>query len=609
MKTNLHRIFLTLLLISAAAFHNAYANSLFKYGPPDKHFRETILDGRPFVKQGPGENFILTIKTKKEVPPVKVTLRALPKPEKFRYSMGFDSFREKQPAVNNIHTVKLDTEYFQRAYGSYPETGRDIVYNIEIYHPELCSAVYYEDVFRVYLKEGKYMLMPAISDGPFVTKVTQNSTELDLTVNEPAYVQIDCNGKIYGTTQKANRHKIKITDLKPGEKYKYSVLVNNLKYFQSAFQTAPEGKIQKFAFAFMGDSRSGEGFGQESFSGHNRAALSEALRTAQINKAEFILFTGDLITGYSSDRTTMEIQYEQFKKTLRQIGHCIPFYPAIGNHELWGDAYPVVKDGKEYNLMVNKDGSDSSESLFADEFNNFESTFPAPEKDRGKAGPSYRGTVYSFDYGSCHFTVLNTDYWFRRVLPFDSDLFSALFTEFGGNRNGYIMDSQLKWLDEDLAKARLRGIKYLFVMQHQPIFPNSSHIQDSMYWGIRNNGKWSGLNDKSIFRGDIGDMREKYLTILSKHGVKAVLCSHEHGYNRMKIDSELSPNVKNTIWQITSAGAGAPYTLQNKTLPWSAKVEKYSPNYNIVIFKVKEGKMSLTALTPSLEVMDKVKEF
>ena len=569
-----------------------------------------VISERPVVE--PQENnFALKFKTRLETPPASLSLRALPREKEVRFTMGFDTFKEKSGNSKN-HEIIIDTKYFDRAFagGKMPKEGADIVYTLEVYDPENCCSFLYEGTFRVVKDNGKYKIVPCIVEGPFITKVKPDSVELFFKTDKAVKSTVSIT-EFWGElkenvteSKETTTHKIQIKNLQSAKKYRYSIVINGSTYIKSRFRTAPEitGK-SKFSFSYMGDSRMGFGSGHERFSGLNRKALENSLIEAKREHARFILFSGDIISGYSSSELEMQIQYEQFKRVLGLIGHMIPLYPCIGNHDLTTETYVSDIEGTKYH--VTRDSTDDNSSLFSLQFNNFEESFPPPEKSEGKTGPSYRGTVYSFDYGNCHFTILNSVYWYTLIRPETASLVDHVLKNLGGNRQGYLMDNQLRWLAADLKSARNRGIKHIMIMFHEPVFPNSSHVNDSMFWGTNENGKWTGLNDKGLVLGDVADMRERFLKILSDNKVLAVLCGHEHGYSRLKIDNTLSKTTVNPIWQITSAGAGAPYTTQNLTTPWADKVINFSEDQNIVIFNVNEDKVGLKVISSSGEILDK----
>ena len=114
-------------------------------------------------------------------------------------------------------------------------------------------------------------------------------------------------------------------------------------------------------------------------------------------------------------------------------------------------------------------------------------------------------------------------------------------------------DRQLTWLRDDLMSARARGIEHLFVLGHEPGFPCGGHAGDAMYW----NGKIPAVNA----------MRTRFWTILGEAEVVAYLCGDEHNYSRLRVDKDLVPGMARPVWQIVSGGAGAPFHVQDASVP------------------------------------------
>jgi hypothetical protein len=153
------------------------------------------------------------------------------------------------------------------------------------------------------------------------------------------------------------------------------------------------------------------------------------------------------------------------------------------------------------------------------------------------------------------------------------------------------MDGQLAWLDADLAAARERGQRHLFVYTHEPMFPNGGHTGDAMYWG-----------------GEIPEvlaMRDRLAEILSRHGVLAIMHGDEHNYCRMLVDREICAPVTTPFWQIISGGAGAPFYNQEET-PWTGNVAVFNTVNHFVLFEVSGDDVTVWAIADTGEVLDEV---
>ncbi|UCF71874.1 MAG: metallophosphoesterase [Deltaproteobacteria bacterium] len=129
-----------------------------------------------------------------------------------------------------------------------------------------------------------------------------------------------------------------------------------------------------------------------------------------------------------------------------------------------------------YYVLGNHDNPPSGEDFF---HNDIALYYP-----NNGPGLAPMGTVFSFDWGDCHFTVTN-QYW--------------------NYPTGGYTEEQLEWIEQDLAAS---SQPYKFVIGHEPAFPQHSHVGDSLD------------ADPS--------MRDAFWQILVEEGAQAYFCSHTH---------------------------------------------------------------------------------
>ncbi|MDX9721900.1 MAG: metallophosphoesterase [Myxococcota bacterium] len=207
-----------------------------------------------------------------------------------------------------------------------------------------------------------------------------------------------------------------------------------------------------------------------------------------------------------------------------------------------------------------------------------EQNAPSPE---GEGAPPYTETAYSFDYAGSHFVAVNSVYWM-----------ASKPTASFGNRMGVVMPEQMKWLRNDLAAARARGVDFIFVMTHVPGFPNGGHTGDGMWYGGKNE--------------EVNEMRREFWTMMGDYGVSAVFTGHEHSYNRLSIDARIDERFVHPVWQIVTAGAGAPY-YGLSDMPWTKQISVYTPEEHFVIVDVLEpGRARLRAVGLFGELIDEL---
>lgn len=335
---------------------------------------------------------------------------------------------------------------------------------------------------------------------------------------------------------------IEIEGLKPETKYYFQVecispelndtLISQVKTFYSATQSP------HFAFAVMGDSRANpySSDPDANINGVNVTELNRLCQLAKVSGVRFILFPGDLISGYTEDVSESHLQYATWMDAVAPIASSIPFYPAIGNHDA-SAPWLTFEGEKGKEEKEEKEKLPFAETLWADVFVLPENGPVAPT-----SRPPYIENVYSFNYGDCHFVCLNSNYNYIKGAPSDSPEYNN------------IDEIQREWLKTDL-QANLDK-KYIFVYFHEPAYPTSVHQK------------------KSLDR--LPAERDALWEILDTYNVDVVFCGHEHIYTRLLVDKSVDQRWKNSIWQITCGRAGAPWYPVNKTVPWSDNIKSYN---------------------------------
>lgn len=168
--------------------------------------------------------------------------------------------------------------------------------------------------------------------------------------------------------------------------------------------------------------------------------------------------------------------WDQFFDIEGPLLATVPFYPCAGNHEHESEYY--------YD------------------------TFPIPH-----GGGPHGKAWYSFTFGGAMFVVLNSQIDLR---------------------------PQRRFLDEKLSEADQRGIKWRFLIWHEPPYSSGSH----------------GGNEQ---------VAKTWGPVIDQHPVTAVFCGHDHAYEH---------SVKNGVHYIVTGGGGAPrYPVGLKPNPYSVKAE------------------------------------
>ena len=538
--------------------------------------------------------------------------------------------------ISGLESVHYDTGLIENG-------GGVIVYRIEVFDPRISASRLYDYSFRYKRdgepKSGEYTKLVSLVEGPFVDLVTDDavviSWETDLPMQGAVLLDdryLPSDTATIASSQVATRHEVRIDGLRPDTQYTYRVRYASDGGITQvySFRTAPApGSQRPFRFGFMSDSRGGVGGGERAQNGVNTKDLSQFARDLYNRGADLICFGGDLINGYTSDFQDYQSQLDTWKQAVQPVGARIPIYECMGNHEQVGDYFKVAdpeKEGEHLLLFAGRSGETSAEAGFAAEFVNppgsvYDFSAPQPEKRApglggAETGPTHAENVYSFNYGNVHFVALNSNYWFSGLKEWEhssrkyADLTgnNIALERFGGNREGYMRPNQLEWLERDLQAAQSdRNIDWIFIYLHEPPFPNGGHVRDAMYWGTPGKGELGGYNDLEAPLGDVIDMRDRFWTTVARYDkVLAVLCGDEHNYSRTRIDANaLYPS---PVWQITSGGCGAPFYVQDKSVPWVDNVEAFAVSKHYCLFTVRGKQITLEVYGDTGQLLDYVDE-
>lgn len=175
-------------------------------------------------------------------------------------------------------------------------------------------------------------------------------------------------------------HWVRLSGLKPGTKYRYTVGNDEFRSGEFSFETEGE-KTEKFSFLLISDHQKGNPCHLPDYS-----KVGELLRNALKEHPEvrFIFTAGD-----NCDNGQNDLQWNGMFSGLEGIIESIPYMMTTGNHDNRGFlTYFPEPTGKFY--------------LEHADFFDFQ--FGRSYPDNGAEG--YKGETYSFDYGDAHFTVM-----------------------------------------------------------------------------------------------------------------------------------------------------------------------------------------------------------
>jgi hypothetical protein len=464
--------------------------------------------------------------------------------------------------------------------------------------------------------KGPFDVITTVIEGPFINCLTHQGAIISFTTNMPVKPAVVVGGKRFEAATEGTLHEIPVTGLQSARDYPYELHYGGM-VLRFNFRTAPKpGSRQPFSFTYASDSRAGQGGGERNVWGSNNYIMKKIMALGQMKQARFMQFTGDLINGYLINKDNMHLQYANWKRAIQPFAHYAPMYAGMGNHEALIHRFEY-REGEETTVFqVDRApyATESAEAVFAANFVNPQN---GPDSEDGAVYdpnpdqldfPSYKENVYYYTYDNVAVIVLNSDYWYAPTtarIPYTS-----------GGMHGYVMDMQLKWLEETV--ARLEGEKsvdHIFVTTHTPFFPNGGHVKDDMWYG-GNNEMRPYVMGKAVEKGII-ERRDQLLDVLVNRSrkVRAILTGDEHNYNRLLLTPETViypegyayPKIKlsRTIYQINNGAAGAPYYAQEQT-PWTSFVSGFTTQHALVFFHVKGRKISVEVLNPdTLEEVDR----
>lgn len=470
------------------------------------------------------------------------------------------------------------------------------------------EIIYYNSV-NFELKKDTFIVLPTITIGPFISNLSTSSATIWFETNRKTDATLVIDNKTYKISNKS-RHEFNVEKLNSNKVYKYKINIGS-EILSSNLKTAPKSnEVDEFTFAFASDSRAGIPLGESDAYGHNALIMKKISALISNSNAEFFQFTGDMINGYSSNKGKMELEYKNWLKTVSPFFKSKAINIGMGNHESF-----VLSDAP---MSVNNFPfeTNSSEALFNSMVANPKN---GPESEDGSKYdpddssvdfPPYSENVYSYKYGNSAFLVLNSNYLYTPD--------EELVKEIGGNIHGYIMDNQLKWIENKITVfEKDSSIKHIFATIHTPAFPVGGHANNDM-WYFGNNEYRPYINGEAAEFGII-ERRDQLLDILvnKSNKFRLLLTGDEHNYSRLHINnkSNIYPEnydkekikFKREFIQIVNGAAGAPYYAM-EDLPWKNDVRKFSPQFAVVFISVKGEEIYIKVKNPdTLEIIEEFK--
>jgi hypothetical protein len=311
-----------------------------------------------------------------------------------------------------------------------------------------------------------------------------------------------------------------IVNLSPQTKYSYRVGDGTRWSETNLFSTAPR-KAGDFKFLVFGDSQSSIG-GTAPY-GNWRATLHNAFKANP--DAKFVVNVGDLV-DYGQNQAHWNAWFAAAKGVIDRI----PEMPVSGNHESYGS-------------------KDTTRPLY------WTTQWVLPQN-----GPEgLKGQAYSYDYGSVHFVVLDSQQEEQR-------------------KYGDIFNIQKSWLDADLAATKA---PWKIVFFHKPAY-----------------GVHPKRNSEAI--------RAAFSPILEKHHVDFVFNAHDHGIARTFPIADgvyMKKPSQGTIYWVSGRSGDKTYP-EVKKMEWNTFFFNPLDQPNYFVLEVKRKSMTVKTVKQDGTVID-----
>jgi hypothetical protein len=463
--------------------------------------------------------------------------------------------------------------------------------------------------------KGPYQVVPTIIEGPLVNLVGPTSCVISFETSVPVKSGITVDGHRFQDAEPATHHEISISGLKPETAYRYDIAYGE-RTDSHSFQTAlPEGSRKAFTFGFTADQRAVTGGGEHDLGAVNYSAARASMAAAVLNHAVFMQTMGGNTTGNNTSIGGHLLEHANWKRALEPFWSHIPVYVGMGNHE--GNYYYFAPDkttGKGTRIGRFPYETDSGEAIFARAFVLPEN---GPESEDGanydpdparQDFPPYKENVYYYTYGNLAMIVLNSEYW------------KSADPKVNGAPEGYVMDQQMKWLDQTIQKLEADPkIDHIFVNLHSCVFPNGDHTDAGMWYEGSNDAR-PRVAGVRLEKGII-ERRDELIDVSINRSKKVIgfLVGSEHNFALLKVTPTLSIypkdyslpklKIKRDFFYINSGGGGTyAYALLYNT-PWADQFKYFTVPPTLSLFTVSGKSVTMRVLNPETfeTVCDNVK--
>ncbi len=249
--------------------------------------------------------------------------------------------------------------------------------------------------------------------GPTVNFVTNSTAMIYWVTSDPTNSTVQYGlaqntlSNAESSTDTVTEHRVWLSGLEAGTRYYYKVISNGTESDTYNFKTAPPDG-QPFKMIVLGDNRPGQDTAPT-----QPQVFSEIIDLVTAEDPDIVVMTGDYVYSLTSDDKANENIWEHFTNITDRLGHYVPIYGVIGNHDI---RTPTGVRNDKYFLEA----------------------FEMPDEPK---------TYGSFDFAGVHFILLDTE----------QEAYE-----------GRIAGPQWDWLVNDLTQAT-EEMKFVFA--HRPLYP------------------------------------------------------------------------------------------------------------------------------------------
>jgi len=275
----------------------------------------------------------------------------------------------------------------------------------------------------------------------------------------------------------------------------------------------------------------------------NEQLYTRTLENELSDKPDFLIDLGDtFMTEKLPGKETGAVlqQYLRQRTDLSIIGHSVPLYLVLGNHD--GEAGYSIDNGRN--------------TLAPLSLQSREQYFPNPEPDGFYSGNSVHDTIngtkqdyYAWEWGDALFVVLDP-YWYTTTKP-------------GGTTDGWawtLGETQYRWLKQTLEQS---NATYKFVFAHQLVGGDSQGRGGTEFASLY---EWGGKNvdGSQGFEQHRPGWGVPIHQLLVANNVTAFFHGHDHFFAKQELDGIIYqevPQPATTSPSNRSPGAEYGYTI------------------------------------------------